>query len=132
PPSVGAREARGPPVAVATGPRRNHPAPARPAVGVDVGARSARRAGPELSRLVAGALLVTTAREGSPGPVRAPLGDVPAGERAGDVVVPRAYRHSGDRSREQLVEHLAERVADYAAELHRVAAALLADAVNAA
>jgi L-lactate dehydrogenase complex protein LldG len=75
---------------------------------------------------------VTTAREEILGRVRAALGDVPAGERAHDVVVARDYRHSGDRSREQLVAHLAERVADYAAEVRCVPAAGLADAVTAA
>jgi L-lactate dehydrogenase complex protein LldG len=64
--------------------------------------------------------------------IRGALDDVPAPETATDVAVARDYRHAGERSREQLVEHLAERIADYAAEVRRVTAAELGDAVTAA
>lgn len=64
--------------------------------------------------------------------IRAALDDVPAPETATDVAVARDYRQAGERSREQLVEHLAERIADYAAEVRRVTAAELGDAVTAA
>jgi L-lactate dehydrogenase complex protein LldG len=81
---------------------------------------------------VAGALVVTGAREEILGRIRAALGDVPTAETPNDVAVARAYRRSGARTRAQLVEHLAERVADYAAEVRLVAAGELAGAVTAA
>ena len=64
--------------------------------------------------------------------IRAALDDVPAAETPSDVAVARDYRRTGTRTREQLVGHLAERVADYAAEVRVVAARELADAVGAA
>jgi L-lactate dehydrogenase complex protein LldG len=72
------------------------------------------------------------AREEILGRIRGALGDVPAAEAPADVTVARDYRRSGARTREQLVDHLAERVADYAAEVRLVAAGELADAVTAA
>jgi len=64
--------------------------------------------------------------------IRGALDDVPAAETPADVAVVRDYRRTGTRTREQLVDHLAERVADYAAEVRVVAARELADAVGAA
>jgi L-lactate dehydrogenase complex protein LldG len=64
--------------------------------------------------------------------IRGALDDVPESEVPGDVVVARDYRHSAPRTREELVEHLAERVADYAAEVRQVPAAELAETVTAA
>jgi L-lactate dehydrogenase complex protein LldG len=64
--------------------------------------------------------------------IRGALDDVPETEVPADVAVARDYRRSAHRTREELVEHLAERVADYAAEVRQVAAAELADAVSAA
>jgi L-lactate dehydrogenase complex protein LldG len=64
--------------------------------------------------------------------IRGALDDVPAAETPADVAVARDYRRTGTRTREQLVDHLAERVADYAAEVRVVAARELADAVGAA
>jgi L-lactate dehydrogenase complex protein LldG len=75
---------------------------------------------------------MSSAREEILGRIRAALHDVPAGERPDDVAVPRDYRRTGGRSRDQLVAYLAERVADYAAEVRQVAAGELADAVTAA
>jgi L-lactate dehydrogenase complex protein LldG len=75
---------------------------------------------------------MSAAREEILGRIRGALQDVPPNERADDVSVARDYRRSGTRTREQLVEHLAERVADYAAEVRTVAAGELADAVTAA
>jgi L-lactate dehydrogenase complex protein LldG len=75
---------------------------------------------------------VTGAREEILGRIGDALGDVPAAERPQDVAVARDYRRSGERTREQLVDHLAERVADYAAQVRVVPAAELADAVAAA
>jgi L-lactate dehydrogenase complex protein LldG len=75
---------------------------------------------------------MSAAREEILGRIRAALPDVPAGERPDDVAVPRDYRRTGGRSRDQLVAYLAERVADYAAEGRQVAAGELADAVTAA
>jgi L-lactate dehydrogenase complex protein LldG len=75
---------------------------------------------------------VTSAREEILGRIRGALRDVPAGETPGDVAVARDYRRSGERTREGLVEHLAERIADYAAEVRLVPAGELADTVTAA
>jgi L-lactate dehydrogenase complex protein LldG len=75
---------------------------------------------------------MSSAREEVLSRIRAALDDVPSAETPAAVAVARDYRHTGWRSREQLVEYLAERVADYAAEVRRVAAADLADAVTAA
>lgn len=75
---------------------------------------------------------MSSAREEILRRIRAALSDVPAGETPAEVAVAREYRRSGERTREQLVEYLAERVADYAAEVRRVATAELADAVTAA
>ena len=75
---------------------------------------------------------MTGAREEILGRIRDALGDVPAAETPEDVAVARDYRRSGARTREQLVEHLAERVADYAAEVRVVAVGELAGAVTAA
>jgi L-lactate dehydrogenase complex protein LldG len=75
---------------------------------------------------------VTSAREEILGRIHAALDDVPAGERPEQVAVARDYRRAGDRTREQLIERLAERVADYAAQVRLVAAGELADAVTAA
>jgi len=68
---------------------------------------------------------VTTAREEVLGWIRAALGDVPAGERAQDVPVPRDYRHSLDLPVAEIVDLFAERVADYKAVVRRVRAAEL-------
>jgi L-lactate dehydrogenase complex protein LldG len=75
---------------------------------------------------------VTSAREEILGRIRGALQDVPEGETPGDVAVARDYRRSGERTREGLVEHLAERIADYAADVRRVSVGELADAVTAA
>jgi L-lactate dehydrogenase complex protein LldG len=76
--------------------------------------------------------LVSGARDEILSRIRGALDDVPAPETAADVAVARDYRHAGERTREQLVEHLAERIADYAAEVRRVTAAELGEAVGAA
>jgi L-lactate dehydrogenase complex protein LldG len=75
---------------------------------------------------------VTSAREEILGRIRGALQDVPEGETPGDVAVARDYRRSGERTREGLVEHLAERIADYAADVRQVSVGELADAVTAA
>ncbi len=75
---------------------------------------------------------MSAAREEILGRIRGALRDVPAGERPQDVAVARDYARAGGRSREQLVDHLAERIADYAAEVRVVTAGQLADAVTAA
>ena len=76
--------------------------------------------------------MMSAAREEILARIRGALGDVPADERPGDVAVARDYRRSGARTREQLVDHLAQRVSDYAAEVRIVPADGLADAVSAA
>jgi L-lactate dehydrogenase complex protein LldG len=73
---------------------------------------------------------VSTARDEVLGRIRAALGDVPAGERAPDVPVPRGYRHSLDLPVAEIVDLFAERVADYKAVVRRVQAADLAAAVT--
>ena len=60
---------------------------------------------------------MTRAREEILGRIRGSLNDVPDAERPEDVAVARDYRRSGARTRAQLVDHLAERVADYAARV---------------
>src|SRR6202012_2549041 len=75
---------------------------------------------------------MSAAREEILSRIRSALHDVPPGERPEEVAVARGYRHSGDRTREELVAHLSERIADYAAEVRRVAVAELGDAVTAA
>ena len=72
------------------------------------------------------------AREEILGRVRAALDDVPTAERAGDVTVARDYRHHGELAGESLVQRFAERVADYDAQVDRVAGADLGHAVTAA
>jgi L-lactate dehydrogenase complex protein LldG len=74
---------------------------------------------------------MTGAREAILERIRGALRDVPTQERPEDVAVAREYRRSGERTRAQLVDHLAERVADYAAEVRVVPAGALADAVTA-
>jgi L-lactate dehydrogenase complex protein LldG len=64
--------------------------------------------------------------------IRGALDDVPAGEAPADVAVARDYRHARELGGPALVNLLAERVADYAAEVRRVAAPQLADAVRTA
>jgi L-lactate dehydrogenase complex protein LldG len=64
--------------------------------------------------------------------IRGALDDVPAGEAPADVAVARDYRHARELAGPALVDLLAERVADYAAEVRRVPAPQLADAVSAA
>ena len=64
--------------------------------------------------------------------VRGALADVPAAETPADVVVARDYRRARALSGSALVERLDERVADYAAQVRRVTAPELADAVSAA
>ena len=64
--------------------------------------------------------------------IRGALDDVPAGEAPADVPVARDYRHARELGGPALVDLLAERVADYAAEVQRVPIPQLADAVSAA
>ncbi|MDX6512650.1 MAG: L-lactate dehydrogenase complex protein LldG [Gaiellaceae bacterium] len=62
---------------------------------------------------------MSTAREEILGRVRRALADVPDGERPEDVPVPRAYL---EREPEGTIERLVERVIDYGAAVHFVAA----------
>jgi L-lactate dehydrogenase complex protein LldG len=64
--------------------------------------------------------------------IRGALGDVPAAETADDVVVTRDYRSVDERPREELIALLCERIGDYNAEVRRVAATEVAEAVRAA
>jgi L-lactate dehydrogenase complex protein LldG len=75
---------------------------------------------------------VSTAREEILRRVRGALADVPAGETPADVAVARDYRRARELSGSSLVQRLHERVAGYEAEVRRVAAAELADAVTSA
>ncbi len=59
--------------------------------------------------------------------VRRALADIPAGERPGDVLVPRAYQ---ERERVDLVDRFVERVTEYRASVRTVAADGIADAVG--
>jgi L-lactate dehydrogenase complex protein LldG len=64
--------------------------------------------------------------------IRRALGDVPAAETADDLVVTRDYRSVDERPREELIALLRERIGDYNAEVRRVAATEVAEAVRAA
>jgi len=75
---------------------------------------------------------MSLAREEILARIRGALHDVPAAEAAQDVAVTRDYRRAGTLPRDQLVDHLAERIADYAAEVRIVTTADLADAVTTA
>ncbi len=75
---------------------------------------------------------MTGAREEILRRIGAALHDVPDAETANDVAVARDYRRAGGRTRDQLVDHLAERVSDYAAEVRLVATGALAGAVSSA
>jgi L-lactate dehydrogenase complex protein LldG len=78
---------------------------------------------------------VSDAREVILGRIAAALGDVPPGETPGDVAVARDYRGAGgapDDTTPETIERFIQRVADYHAEVVRVApdavAATIADA----
>ena len=64
--------------------------------------------------------------------IRGALGDVPTAETADDLVVTRDYRLVDERPREELIALLCERIGDYNAEVRRVAATEVAEAVRAA
>ena len=64
--------------------------------------------------------------------IRGALDDVPPWETSADVPVARDYRRARELGGPALVDLLAQRVADYAAEVRRVAVPQLADAVSTA
>jgi L-lactate dehydrogenase complex protein LldG len=74
---------------------------------------------------------VSAAREEILGRIRAALKDVPPAEVPGDVPVAREYRRAGELTGADRVERFAERVADYDAQVRRVDADGLSDAVTA-
>ena len=59
--------------------------------------------------------------------VRAATRDVPGAETPQEVAVTRSYRHRHEAGRDELVELLAERLADYRATVHQVGRASVAD-----
>jgi L-lactate dehydrogenase complex protein LldG len=61
--------------------------------------------------------------------IRSALRDVPASEHARDVSVARDYRRVDDRSRDELVTLFAQRVRDYRADVRRVTASGLPEAI---
>ncbi|MFL5862527.1 MAG: lactate utilization protein C [Solirubrobacteraceae bacterium] len=73
---------------------------------------------------------MSAAREAILARIRGALRDVPAAERAAEVPVARDYRAAGELRGEALVARFAERVSDYAADVGRVAAGDVADAVT--
>src|SRR5947209_19686708 len=73
---------------------------------------------------------MSAAREAILARIRGALRDVPAAERAAEVPVARDYRGAGELRGEALVARFAERVSDYAADVGRVAAGDVADAVT--
>jgi L-lactate dehydrogenase complex protein LldG len=75
---------------------------------------------------------MTTAREDILRRVRSALRDVPPDERPADVAVERGYRRGTGLSADAVLALFAERVADYRAEVHLVAAADLPAALAAA
>jgi L-lactate dehydrogenase complex protein LldG len=72
---------------------------------------------------------MSTAREEILARIRGALHDVPVTESPADVAVARGYRRARELSGAALVDLLQERVADYAAEVRRVAAGDLAGAI---
>lgn len=72
---------------------------------------------------------MSAARDEILGRIRSALRDVPADEQPAGVVVPRTYRTHGDLRGGELIDRFAERVRDYNAEVRRIAADDLADAV---
>jgi L-lactate dehydrogenase complex protein LldG len=70
-----------------------------------------------------------SARDQVLGRIRAALADVPAAERPEDVAVERAYDRSLGLDRDGMRELLAERVADYRAEVHVLAVDVLTEAL---
>ena len=78
----------------------------------------------------AAGVLVSEAREEILARIRTGLADVPDHERSADVDVSREYRRRAEEPRDRLVERFAERVADYRAEVRRVAAEDVGRAVN--
>ena len=66
---------------------------------------------------------MTSAREEILERIRAATRDVPADEAPGDVAVERGYRRRDESPRPELLDRLAERVADYRATVHRVSRA---------
>lgn len=64
------------------------------------------------------------------GRIRDALSDVPGGETAGDVSVPREYRRTSAGDGAAHVARFAERVEDYRATVHRVDAHMVADAIG--
>ncbi len=63
---------------------------------------------------------MTSAREEILRRVRRATHDVPKDERPEDVPVERGYRKEDDAPRDEIVERIAERVAEYEATVHRV------------
>jgi L-lactate dehydrogenase complex protein LldG len=73
---------------------------------------------------------VSGAREEILARVRSSLADVPAAETADDVEINRDYRRHDERTAAELLDVLAQRLADYHAEVVRVAADAVGSAVS--
>ncbi len=70
------------------------------------------------------------ARDEILGRIRAALADVPGSERPAEVPVTREYRRADQRPHDELVDLFAGRVSDYRADVHRVSAAGLPEAIT--
>jgi L-lactate dehydrogenase complex protein LldG len=73
---------------------------------------------------------VSSAREEVLARIRAALADVPAAERPQDVAVARDYRRAGMLRGEDLIELFEQRLGDYGADVRRVGAADVTQAVS--
>ena len=73
-----------------------------------------------------------TARDAILGRIRSAIADIPATERPEDVPIPRRYRSVDAEPAHERVDAFAERVAEYRATVHRVAAGDLPAAIAAA
>ena len=124
PPAVRGGPAGGAAVAVAARPRREDPAPARAALGLDLGARPARRAARRAFATGGGSGRERRPR-GDPAPhPRARWTTCRRRRRAADVAVARDYRRAGELGRSPRWSTCwPSGCADYAAEVRRVAAA---------
>jgi L-lactate dehydrogenase complex protein LldG len=81
---------------------------------------------------VAQGTVVSGGREAILGRIRAALADVPDGEQASDIPVPRDYRQRGELSRAELIDRFTARLRDYHADVRGVEPGGVADAVASA
>jgi L-lactate dehydrogenase complex protein LldG len=80
--------------------------------------------------MVENPVMNTSSRDLILGRIRDALRDIPPSELPEDVPVARAYRHDDPESNEQVIEQFLEKVAEYKATVHHVAASELASTIR--